>query len=960
MEEIFAELKLGDDPAQWPQLDAKTKKRIQRAAPGVSRRSWNEYWSYCFRLDKDNGKELFFTRVLFAIHGGISAKKTAWLFDEVTVSDYDQALAAVLRRGDRFAGALTREMIQRASAGWCVSMALDLRYRLDLNTEFTPAFGAAWTAQMHGVWNDDLPNSDLVAELAWAPELFMLACSVPGDNRAIMSASIGTVRRGLMDAATVIPLVVQNLGLVSRPMDRRRVLDTLRELGACETTIRLNYRSFLEALSAGDGGSFYEELVPVLVDPADDGDDRLVAAVIAATMTTTKKARRQLLGWLRQRPAPTDPALGSQVLEILAEQDHRGDFDKEITALQNTWGLTAPTMSSPAAELVPWTETPALWTPEPLLPADTGQDAQLLIEQLGELAAVSGMERFLDPRGAHLDRALALIWRMEHRDWGSAALICAGMPKRVNGSANPFAIWGKEEHHALDEWSYTSQVLRRIREIPALLSSPRDISLLIRLDDLIAGLQAYGTGEVIAADLKLALNRLETWDPHHEGPTQQQLSQLGDLGAVFADGDLPAGASSPQVGDWVVDTLRQGAAPTQQYTNLWEFPTGGVEHLDARFEAELTANLATPWSPEMASILLGQLGSPYGDFAQRAEHAVVEGYHRGLLHPGVAKAKLLEHSPAGQIARMASLADALLELAYGEEMLPVVWLLLCDIVDYSAGDGRTAAGLKRVLEVMAELAPSVFTQDGVPEDAKDITGVRQIAQRSGSSAAVKIARDIVAQAPARDVVESFPDRPVGRKLWAGRNPGVPVVEDESQEVWRPYMRGRSTESIARTRLETQLRETAQRDGWWQIWDQMTSMAVEVEPTAFAQVVADIIEEAGSDSVGLARWVLWALREDESGRADPRGLVSRTWPMTRHLLEWAQRRPKAARETAVFLDAAIVQATEVVQAVVDGQVDSGELTLPVLDQLASKSANVARKVAHLKAWLHEEVPKENGF
>lgn len=952
VEEIFTGLELGADPAQWPALDAETKKQIQQAVGGVSRRGWDQYWSYCFRLDSNNGKELFFTRILFAIHGGIPAKKTAWLFDETSVSDYDDhVLAAVLRRGDRFAAALTREMIQRASRGWRLSLALELRHRFDLDTEFTPSFAAAWAGRMYWTWTQPISNTALEKELAWAPELFTLASTVPGNNEDLMGAAIGMVRREVMDAATVIPLVIQNLGMVSRPLDRRRVWETLRELGASETTLRGHYRSFLEALSAGDGGSFYEELVPVLVDPADDGDDRLVAVVLAAMMTTTKKARRQLLGWLRQRPAPTDPALGTRVLEILAEQDPRGDFDKEITALQNAWGMTAPTMSAPAVELVAWTETPDLWTPERLLPADIGQDAQLLIEQLGELSTLAVTDRFLAPRGAHLDRALALIWRMEQRDLGSAALICAGMPKRVNGSANPFAVWGRGTDDGLDGWSYTSQVLRRIREIPVLLSSPRDISLLIRLDDLIAGLQAYGTGEVIAADLKLALNRLETWSPHHEGPTQQQLSQLADLGAVFADGDLPEGASSAQVGDWVVDTLRQGAAPTQRYTNLWEFPTGGVEHLNARFEAGLTANLATPWSPEMASILLGRLSSPYGDFAQRAEHAVVEGYHRGLLHPGVAKAKLLEHSPAGQVARMASLAEALLPLAFEEDMLPVVWLLLCDIVDYSAGDGRTATGLKRVLEVMAELAPSIFTQDGVPEVAKEITGVRQIAQRSGSSATVRIAREIVAQAPVREVEISFPARPVARKLWVGPHPGVPVIEDKNQEVWQVYDTPKSSaQSIARERLEAQLREITQRDGWWQVWDQMTSMAVKVEPTAFVQVAAGIIDETGPGAVSLARWVLYALREDEYGREDPRGLVSRTWPMTRQLLAWAGQRPKVARETAVFLDAAIVQATEVVQAVVDGEADPSELVVPELEQVVGKSANVARKVAHLKAWL----------
>lgn len=46
---------------------------------------------------------------------------------------------------------------------------------------------------------------------------------------------------------------------------------------------------------------------------------------------------------------------------------------------------------------------------------------------------------------------------------------------------------------------------------------------------------------------------------------------------------------------------------------------------------------------------------------------------------------------------MARLADALLNLAFDEEMLSVAWLLLADIVDYSVGNGRMPGGLKRLL-----------------------------------------------------------------------------------------------------------------------------------------------------------------------------------------------------------------------------------------------------------------------
>lgn len=952
MEEIFTELELGEDPAQWPELDAETKKRIQRAAPGVSWRDWNDYWGYCFHLDKNNGKELFQERVLFAIHGGIPAKKAAWLLDETTISDYDQALAAVLRRGDRFATALTRELIERASAGRCMLMALELRHRLDLDTAFTPAFGMAWAVHMDGIWSRPIENSALEVELAWAVELFELGAAVPGDNEAIMAAAVGVVNRGLMDTGAVISLILQNLNMVARPLDRRRVWDTLRELEVPESTIQRNYRSFLEALSAGDGGSFYEELVPVLVAPDEDGDARLMSVVLAATMTTTKKARRQLLQWLRHRPAPTNPDLGDQVLEVLSEQDPLGAFDKEMTTLRQAWDIATPVSPTEQQELVPWIDPPAVWTPDALLPQDTSADAELLIAQLSELSRLTFWDSFPAIRGAHLDRALALIWRMERREPGSAALICAGMPTKIKDEPNPFAEWGNNGRATqIGKDSFTAALLNRIRNLSAIISSPRDVSLHVQLDDLIAALESYGTGEVIAADVRLALSRLKIWDSGTPRATEAQLNHLSSLKAVFTDEELPSDASSHKVGAWVAQILRKGKPPVGRGASLWEYPSGGADYL-TEVDPRLAANLAAPWNSEIATLLVSELNSPYEDQRQPAEQAVADGYHRGLLDPGMVQVKQFDRSPTGQLARLATLADGLLALAYEEEMLCVAWPILSDLVNYSAGDARTVTGLKRVLEVMAQLAPSVFTQKGVPEEAKDIPGVRQIAQRSGSAAIVKLARNIVALAPEREIDFSFPELPPSRKLWAGRNVGVPVAEDETQEEWHSPHTGKTTINIARSRLKKQLLK-AVNDGGQNTWNTLTETAKRVEAVAFTKVAAEFIEDAGQESVGLADWILWALRRDEFSRTNPTGLVSRSWPLTRHLLAWAGQTPKLARETGVILDAALAQAPEVVDAAANNQADLGELMIPELDHLSGKSTNVARKVAHLEAWLRAD-------
>lgn len=97
---------------------------------------------------------------------------------------------------------------------------------------------------MHGIWSRPIENSALDVELVWAVEPWGLGSSVPGDNEAIMVAAVGVVNRSLMDTAAVIPVIPQNVNSVACSLDRRRVLDTLREPGTSELTIRLNYRIF--------------------------------------------------------------------------------------------------------------------------------------------------------------------------------------------------------------------------------------------------------------------------------------------------------------------------------------------------------------------------------------------------------------------------------------------------------------------------------------------------------------------------------------------------------------------------------------------------------------------------------------------------------------------------------------------------------------------------------------------
>ncbi|ANE05010.1 hypothetical protein [Corynebacterium crudilactis] len=937
LEAIFVELNLGEDLDQWPALDADTKKRIQKAARAISSLGWVRY--------KVNGNYLGKQRkwrVFLAIHGGLPTKKVAWLISEVSrfgsdESFYGQLLALVFRRGDRFAAALTRELIQQAGDGVCMYLALDLRYRLDLDTEFTPGFAAIWASYMN--WrSEESTTEELGLVLKCALELFTLACTAPGDNESFVGTAKILVAREIISAEVVIPLVIQNLSVVSRPLDRRRVWETIAELNISESEIRVNYRSFLPALSAGDGGSFYEQLIPRLLDPADDGDARLLHVVFAAMQTTTKKARKQLIGWLINRRAPLDKVLSTQVLEILAEQDPRDEFAKERVKLEKSWGVTTPVSEASGAELIPWTQAPELWTIEPFLPDDTNDDAQLLIETLGKQSVPTGTN-------VHIDQALALIQRMEQSDAGSAALICAGMPKSSGWDANAFAEWGRGEMGETYHFSknFEWKMLYRIKEVPLLLSTPRDVSLVINLDDFIAKLESYGNRAAIFVDVRLAVTRLDIWYPDHASPSQEQLDRLSQVQAVFFEEAKSEDVASLSVSEWVLHALEEEPGSTQGYWAMWNFPAGGAKVLD-HSDTQYATNLAQPWDSAMASAVFSAFSSQYSEYVQLAEESVAEGYARGLLLPGVVDVQLLEKTESGQIAGMVNIAEALLNLVFEEDMLAVAWLLLRDIVDYSAGDARMASGLKRVLEVMDDLAPSVFTQEGVPDEAKDIAGIRKIAQRSGSAAAVKIARKIVAQVSEDQAEESFPPLPAAHGWWAGRNPGIPVVEDNDQEDWM------NRTSISRQRLETKMREMILTDSW-ETKNRLTSIARSVEPVAFAQVAAGVISEMGSDSIQFARWITHAFQQyDDGSSAGPQGVVSRSWPTTRYLLAWVGQQPKALRETRLFLDVALLQAPEVVQAVADGQADARELDLPGLDLLEGKSEKIASKVAYLKAWL----------
>lgn len=145
---------------------------------------------------------------------------------------------------------------------------------------------------------------------------------------------------------------------------------------------------------------------------------------------------------------------------------------------------------------------------------------------------------------------------------------------------------------------------------------------------------------------------------------------------------------------------------------------------------------------------------------------------RGLLRPGNADIALLDWS-TGSPSNIAALALAL-DGIVREGMLSVVWPILDALVSTLMKEERIPAGTVELVEIIASLLPEVqfAIEQGLTDDtALCLPGIRKLANRGGTSRAVRVAGNIAALLPPMEIIPSKEKK------------SAPVMDPPFDKVW---------------------------------------------------------------------------------------------------------------------------------------------------------------------------------
>jgi len=328
-----------------------------------------------------------------------------------------------------------------------------------------------------------------------------------------------------------------------------------------------------------------------------------------------------------------------------------------------------------------------------------------------------------------------------------------------------------------------AELLLRNGELPCVLSQPSWDDLRVDPADLLARLREYvGSGVAAAAsDLALALLRMDVDSSPDVDFSEIDIKVVAYDGTVLDQtaGRLAAAALAEPVadpglvsgrgwrrwtpGDIVAPSwLKQFEPIASEYgetAEFWVFPCwqGDTAMTPVAVLDEYHGNGPTlrqaarrrdPLSPGAAVNLLAAQRRFHPRDATDGQTAVYEAFDRGLLRPGAADVRYLDW--ADTPSSIAAFARTLSDLAEGG-LTAVVWPVLDDLLAASAAQKRILSGTETVVDVVGSVLPVVRSAvvDGLADSsALDVPGLRALADRTGSSVAVKSARALAGTLPA--------------------------------------------------------------------------------------------------------------------------------------------------------------------------------------------------------------------
>jgi len=523
----------------------------------------------------------------------------------------------------------------------------------------------------------------------------------------------------------------------------------------------------------------------------------------------------ELTPWLLILSNDKDKAISTAAEKLMKAWDIQTDTDEdEEFTIQELWQDTPPVWQVPAFET-----------------GEVSQDA--LTERIAEIYDRAEGDYIHD---VIVERALAVTTELAYKSTEDVKLALSGLRSGQWWGSTPIALlhyWinGRINHakfntinEAIPLEKRDINIVSNLGKIPCMLSTPSKEDLSITVPDLAARISLYDkqSANALKDDLFIALTRLDVSTKTPEAieilkSTKVPIKKSNDkfmrtiLKPVYAGNLVQDYIDDPFTEAHIKENkggrskridMPNSLDAFKSISNMYGtqrkllsiFPLfgdvalGGIcweqgyhTHTKGHILRQ-AAKRANPLPPGGAVNFFGAQRSLSLREQEDATLATLEAWERGLLRPGVADVSLLDWAkePPSNLALLAAVLDGFSR----DGLLSVVWPILDALVETSLQAPRLLAGTAELAQLIAELLPEVqfaIENGKTGESALNLPGIRELAQRGGSSKAVTAAKNIVAKLPH---IESTPKKVTAPKeeipfdqVWQQCKSSDSIIED---------------------------------------------------------------------------------------------------------------------------------------------------------------------------------------
>ncbi len=631
------------------------------------------------------------------------------------------------------------------------------------------------------------------------------------------------------------------LDMALRPGDRKAWMGILKEIGIDEGDILSKGEALIPLIALGET-AVTETFAPVLIEKG--REDILPDILIASTAGSAKKIKELVLRSALKRERPESCQALREWFSML-KTDKDKNIIKLAEKVEKAWNIeTEEDENSQKNVHIQglWQERPQLKGVPKFSLEEISFEAltELAAEISNRQAEVSDLlfEKFLASvnRMAYEnpeETKLSLMGiKIDDRDF-SILGNWARNKDIVNTLDGYSSFWveGSDEvrRRNISELMHARNfnICSHIQEIPCILSTPSFEDLSITLKDLTDRLLKYKEEKktsVLEPDLQLALTRLDV-----SSANEEDIRRLKDikLRVKMPDGEsLRKEDNSPvALGDVVADYLKDPYVEPDfdpERNSLWSvdiempkslrhFPNRFSYNRDALFSVfPLWGDFALTCVRRDTEVYHGQ-GLILKQVAKRREpfpkgalmnllaihsywsdensadliEATKEAWDRGLLVEGRADARYLSWRWK-EFSNLARLADSMDQIAR-DGMLSLPWQAADDIISESLKAPRMFSGTAELAKFIEKYLDEVIfaVEKGIAKpEVLELKGIRGLAQKKGTSAAVETAKEIVAKTDSSGLFKKSVETGKAKGKKEEREQAIPVPEIPFDDVWK--------------------------------------------------------------------------------------------------------------------------------------------------------------------------------